>query len=101
MTLPTLTPALLRSGALAGRAGGVTAPPAELLDLPERAVQFGTGAFLRGFVDYFSDAACKVPKSQLHADSVATLLRMFPRAKDTTGTAWAQPAGVGPLRHLA
>jgi tagaturonate reductase len=55
--LPTLSPALVRSGALAGRAGGVTAPPAELLDLPERAVQFGTGAFLRGFVDYFIDAA--------------------------------------------
>ncbi|MBW3629871.1 MAG: tagaturonate reductase [Gemmatimonadetes bacterium] len=35
----------------------VTAPAAELLDLPEKAVQFGTGAFLRGFVDYFIDAA--------------------------------------------
>src|SRR3954471_6892910 len=55
--LPTLSPALVRSGALDGRAGGVTAPPAELLDLPERAVQFGTGAFLRGFVEYFVDAA--------------------------------------------
>jgi tagaturonate reductase len=34
--------------------------PAEerrLLELPERAVQFGTGAFLRGFVDHFIDAA--------------------------------------------
>jgi tagaturonate reductase len=35
----------------------VEMPPAESLDLPERAVQFGTGAFLRGFVEYFIDAA--------------------------------------------
>jgi tagaturonate reductase len=34
---------------------GVPAP--ELLDLPEKAVQFGTGAFLRGFVDAFLDTA--------------------------------------------
>src|SRR5690606_34811616 len=27
------------------------------LDLPERALQFGTGALLRGFVDYFIDQA--------------------------------------------
>lgn len=32
-------------------------PQKNLLDLPERAVQFGTGAFLRGFVEYFLDAA--------------------------------------------
>ena len=34
----------------------LTAPP-ELLALPEKAVQFGTGAFLRGFVEYFLDEA--------------------------------------------
>ena len=28
-----------------------------MLDLPEKAVQFGTGALLRGFIDYFIDAA--------------------------------------------
>ncbi|AHG87915.1 Mannitol dehydrogenase domain-containing protein [Gemmatirosa kalamazoonensis] len=28
-----------------------------LLELPEKAVQFGTGAFLRGFIDFFVDAA--------------------------------------------
>jgi tagaturonate reductase len=28
-----------------------------MLDLPERVVQFGTGAFLRGFVEYFIDDA--------------------------------------------
>lgn len=33
------------------------APERSLLDLPERAVQFGTGGFLRGFVDFFVDAA--------------------------------------------
>ena len=32
-------------------------PQKDLLDLPERAVQFGTGAFLRGFVEHFLDAA--------------------------------------------
>jgi tagaturonate reductase len=31
----------------------VTAPDDALLDLPERAVQFGTGGFLRGFLDDF------------------------------------------------
>ena len=41
---------------VASRAG-VDAPAPELLELPERAVQFGTGAFLRGFIDYFIDAA--------------------------------------------
>ena len=33
------------------------APEPALLDLPEKAVQFGTGAFLRGFVEYFIDEA--------------------------------------------
>ncbi len=36
---------------------GSAVPTADLLALPERAVQFGTGAFLRGFVDAFLDAA--------------------------------------------
>ena len=35
------------------RGGVVDVPAAELLDLPERAVQFGTGALLRGFIDDF------------------------------------------------
>ena len=35
----------------------VALPAPALLDLPERAVQFGTGAFLRGFIDYFLDEA--------------------------------------------
>ena len=55
--LPTLTRALVRTRPNAGSAGGADFPDARLLDLPERAVQFGTGAFLRGFVDYFIDAA--------------------------------------------
>ncbi len=38
-------------------AGRVVMPTRAMLALPERAVQFGTGAFLRGFVDYFLDAA--------------------------------------------
>ena len=45
MTRPTLNRAL------------VPAEDQHLLALPEKAVQFGTGAFLRGFVDYFVDAA--------------------------------------------
>src|SRR5689334_9750357 len=28
-------------------------PPAHVLELPEKVVQFGTGAFLRGFAEYF------------------------------------------------
>jgi tagaturonate reductase len=35
----------------------VEIPPVDTLELPERAIQFGTGAFLRGFVEYFVDAA--------------------------------------------
>lgn len=35
----------------------VVLPMPALLDLPVKAVQFGTGAFLRGFVDYFLDEA--------------------------------------------
>jgi tagaturonate reductase len=37
--------------------GSVELPPAGLLELPERAVQFGTGGFLRGFVEFFIDSA--------------------------------------------
>jgi tagaturonate reductase len=54
--LPLLSRELLRSPAFAKRAD-VSVPNPKLLDLPERAVQFGTGAFLRGFADYFIDAA--------------------------------------------
>ena len=53
---PVLSRELVSSPAFRERAR-VSAPAAELLDLPEKAVQFGTGAFLRGFVDYFIDAA--------------------------------------------
>jgi tagaturonate reductase len=41
----------------APRSGAVALPSPSLLELPERAVQFGTGAFLRGFVEYFIDSA--------------------------------------------
>ncbi|HKO15066.1 MAG TPA: tagaturonate reductase [Gemmatimonadaceae bacterium] len=54
--LPRLDRALLRSGRLAGRAG-LHLPDDSLLDRPERAVQFGTGAFLRGFVESILDDA--------------------------------------------
>src|SRR5687767_3441962 len=56
MSLPLLNRALVESAAFQARTDlGVPAP--ELLDLPERAVQFGTGAFLRGFVEPFLDEA--------------------------------------------
>lgn len=45
--LPVLSAKLVREGE--ANAG--------LLDLPERAVQFGTGAFLRGFVEHFIDGS--------------------------------------------
>lgn len=54
--LPTLSRELLRSPDFAARPG-VRLPDPALLDLPERAVQFGTGAFLRGFVEFFLDEA--------------------------------------------
>jgi len=55
-TLPRLTRALATSPALAAR--GVVIPPDPAhLALPEKAVQFGTGAFLRGFVDCYLDEA--------------------------------------------
>ncbi|HEV2736893.1 MAG TPA: tagaturonate reductase, partial [Longimicrobiaceae bacterium] len=54
--LPTLGRDLAASPAFQARRDlGVPTP--ELLALPEKAVQFGTGAFLRGFVDHFLDAA--------------------------------------------
>ena len=51
---PTLTPALVPS--LNARAD-LTVPTAAQLALPERAVQFGTGALLRGLVDALLDDA--------------------------------------------
>lgn len=39
------------------REGALDLPPVDALGRPERVVQFGTGAFLRGFVDYFIDEA--------------------------------------------
>jgi tagaturonate reductase len=56
MSLPLLNRALVESAAFQARTD-VGVPTPELLDLPERAVQFGTGAFLRGFVEPFLDAA--------------------------------------------
>jgi tagaturonate reductase len=41
----------------APKTSAVDLPPASLLELPERAVQFGTGGFLRGFVEFFIDSA--------------------------------------------
>jgi tagaturonate reductase len=56
MPLPVLNRDLVRSAAFQARTD-VAAPAPELLDLPERAVQFGTGAFLRSFVEPFLDEA--------------------------------------------
>jgi tagaturonate reductase len=55
-SVPSLDRALVERTGFAPRAG-VTVPERDLLALPERAVQFGTGAFLRGFVEYFVDNA--------------------------------------------
>jgi tagaturonate reductase len=48
---------LSRAALAAIASGDVELPRAEMLDLPEKVVQFGTGAFLRGFVDYLIDDA--------------------------------------------
>jgi tagaturonate reductase len=53
---PLLDHGLVRSPGFAERTD-LTVPDPALLDLPEKAVQFGTGAFLRGFVDFFLDEA--------------------------------------------
>jgi tagaturonate reductase len=54
--VPMLTRDLLTSGGFVPR-GPVSVPDTGILDLPERAIQFGTGGFLRGFVEYFIDNA--------------------------------------------
>lgn len=36
---------------------GLVKPSADLLDLPEKILQFGTGVLLRGLPDYFIDKA--------------------------------------------
>src|SRR5678815_3279459 len=51
---PTLSPATLSSIA---KRDDLTLPDASQLALPERAVQFGTGALLRGLVDALLDDA--------------------------------------------
>lgn len=52
---PHLSRALVTSPALRTRT--IELPSAAMMDLPERAIQFGTGALLRGFVDFFLDEA--------------------------------------------
>src|SRR3982751_4704489 len=54
--LPRLSRDLVASLAGAARAG-LEIPPATTLDLPAKIVQCGTGAFLRGFAEFFVDAA--------------------------------------------
>ena len=53
--LPRLTRELVSSDQFQGRTD-LLVPTPEMRALPEKAVQFGTGALLRGFVDYFIDA---------------------------------------------
>src|SRR6478672_8501569 len=53
--IPMLDRDLLKSGFVPR--GPVSVPDSSVLDLPERAIQFGTGGFLRGFVEYFIDNA--------------------------------------------
>jgi tagaturonate reductase len=54
--LPTLGRELLQSGLFRAPLD-LSLPDPRLLELPEKIVQFGTGAFLRGFVEYFIDEA--------------------------------------------
>lgn len=53
---PSLGAALVCSPAMRAR-DDIALPTAAMLELPEKAVQFGTGAFLRGFVDCILDDA--------------------------------------------
>src|SRR5437868_4108865 len=52
---PTLSRPLIE--ALRTSNVSVDVPPKSVLDLPEKIVQFGTGAFLRGFVESIIDGA--------------------------------------------
>src|SRR5665647_605621 len=54
--IPRLNRTLLTSGTFVPRAP-VSVPDPKILNLPERAIQFGTGGFLRGFVEFFIDNA--------------------------------------------
>jgi tagaturonate reductase len=54
---PTLSRELIGAGARRRGEHTIALPRADVLDLPERAMQFGTGALLRGLVDFFIDAA--------------------------------------------
>lgn len=54
---PRLGNAIVDLPGAATTASRVVLPTPAMRALPERAVQFGTGAFLRGFVDYFLDVA--------------------------------------------
>jgi Mannitol-1-phosphate/altronate dehydrogenases len=54
--IPLLNRGLLTSGTFVPRAP-VSVPASAILDMPERAIQFGTGGFLRGFVEFFIDNA--------------------------------------------
>jgi tagaturonate reductase len=55
-TRPRLSRELVASLTLIERTG-VELPPVATLELPEKVVQFGTGAFLRAFAEYFIDEA--------------------------------------------
>lgn len=53
---PLLTPSLILDPAFQTKENLVV-PTAEMLALPEKIMQFGTGGFLRAFADYFIDEA--------------------------------------------
>ena len=67
MPRPRLTTELVRT---ATARHDILLPPIALLDLPERVVQFGTGGFLRGFIDFFIDEA---NRKQLFAGRVVAV----------------------------
>ena len=56
MSHPRLSPTLVLSEAFQQRTD-IVVPTPEMLALPEKVIQFGTGGFLRGFCDYFIDEA--------------------------------------------
>ena len=58
MQLPLLNIDLLKNKEFSSKAR-VTSPDENLLQLPERVLQFGTGVLLRGLPDYFIDKANK------------------------------------------
>src|SRR5215467_8689619 len=98
--LQRLSRELVSSPFIAGRVD-VDAPPPHALELPERVVQFGTGAFLRGFAAWFIDEANRAGRfggSIVAVASTDSKREAILNAQDGLYTLSIQGGGVGDER---